>query len=86
VRHIRASVRRSRTWLRTAAPAATRAVPVRVASSAAKAIGPEEAVTKPTMVVNTTMVVIRGFVSSIQSEAAVRPTASADAFMAKPVV
>ncbi len=60
------------TWFKTDAPAATRAVPTSAASSAPKRTGSAEEVTKPTRVVNTTIVVIRGLVSSTQSRTVTR--------------
>ena len=69
VRSISASVSRSITWLRTLAPAATRPVPASAAASTGVQGEAVEAVTKPTSAVNTTIVVIRGLASSIQSAA-----------------
>ena len=76
-----ASVSRSITMLRTLAPPATRPVPTSAAVSRPLQGEASEAATNPTSAVNTTIVVMRGFVSSSQSAAEARARGSASASM-----
>ena len=64
MRSIRASVRRSSSMFSVLAPAATRPVPIRVASRPESRTCAGDPITKPTMVVSITMSVILGLVSS----------------------
>jgi len=65
VRSIRESVRRSSSMLKQLAPAATSAVPARVAASRPVRMPPVEPRAKPTKAVSTTISVMRGLVSSM---------------------
>ena len=64
VRRIKASLSRSRNWLRALAPAATNEVPMSVCSSTARSGMPPAANQVPVATVNRTSTMTRGLVSS----------------------